>query len=67
MSGFAADLAAIANDAGLSFTAHEFLDAASSATAELSEAQLEGIAGGKIAQSDVPDNMLSLLTALRAT
>lgn len=32
----------------------------------LDDAQLEGVAGAKIAQSDVPDNMLALLTALKA-
>lgn len=34
---------------------------------DLSDDQLDGVAGGKIAQSDTPDNMLSLLTALKAT
>ena len=32
----------------------------------LDDAQLEGVTGAKIAQSDVPDNMLALLSALKA-
>jgi hypothetical protein len=33
----------------------------------LSDEQLTGVSGGKIAQSDTPDTLMSLLTALRAS
>lgn len=47
----AEELAKLAADAGTPFTAEEFVAASRSAQGELSEAQLEGVAGG----AGVPD------------
>lgn len=45
----------------------EALAALSPSSSELPDQQLSDLSSGKISQSDVPDNMMSLLTALKAT
>ncbi len=66
VEGFAAASEAL----GLACTVADFeeaLAAAMDSSDDLSDEQLSNVSGGKIAKSDVPDNMLSLLTSQKAT